>query len=166
MAGCVGHIHDPVLVRGKRDFFIIPEHFVCLLLVSSTIHPSPLIFLGNPPSQLSLPLLLIRPSPSPPLLNSTFGFNFSWGVYQEHYVNENIFPGAGLTEISWGGTIGAGSVFITGPFQSSMIRQFGTRPIVAVGIVISACGLVAASFVTKVWQLYLTQVSKRRGRKM
>ncbi|KAK5816731.1 major facilitator superfamily domain-containing protein [Linnemannia elongata] len=87
----------------------------------------------------------------------TFGFNFSWGVYQEHYVNENIFPGAGLTEISWAGTIGAGSVFITGPFQSSMIRRFGTRPIIATGIVISACGLVAASFVTKVWQLYLTQ---------
>ncbi|KAG0288821.1 hypothetical protein BGZ96_007443 [Linnemannia gamsii] len=86
-----------------------------------------------------------------------FGFNFSWGVYQEHYVNENIFPGAGLTDISWAGTIGAGSVFITGPFQSSMTRPFGTRPVIATGIVISACGLVLASFVTKVWQLYLTQ---------
>jgi MFS family permease len=77
-------------------------------------------------------------------------------------VNENIFSGAGLTDISWAGTIGAGSVFITGPFQSSMIRQFGTRPIIATGIVISACGLILASFVTKVWQLYLTQVSKAR----
>ncbi|KAG0377260.1 hypothetical protein BGX24_006441 [Mortierella sp. AD032] len=86
-----------------------------------------------------------------------FGFNFSWGVYQEHYVNENIFPGNGLTEISWAGTIGAGSVFITGPFQSSMIQQFGVRTIIATGIVISSCGLVLASFATQVWQLYLTQ---------
>lgn len=77
-------------------------------------------------------------------------------------MNENIFPGAGLTDISWAGTIGAGSVFITGPFQSSMIRSFGTRPIIATGIVISACGLVLASFATKVWQLYLTQVSRER----
>ncbi|KAF9923453.1 hypothetical protein FBU30_006514 [Linnemannia zychae] len=86
-----------------------------------------------------------------------FGFNFSWGVYQEHYLNENIFPGEGLTQISWAGTIGAGSVFITGPFQSSMIQKFGVRPIIATGIVISACGLVLASFATKIWHLYLTQ---------
>ncbi|KAF9911130.1 hypothetical protein EC991_004684 [Linnemannia zychae] len=86
-----------------------------------------------------------------------FGFNFSWGVYQEHYVNENIFPGQGLTDISWAGTIGAGSVFITGPFQSSMIRRFGVRPLIATGIVISSCGLVLASFANRVWQLYLTQ---------
>ncbi|KAF9104971.1 hypothetical protein BGX29_000945 [Mortierella sp. GBA35] len=86
-----------------------------------------------------------------------FGFNFSWGVYQEHYLNENIFPGEGLTQLSWVGTIGAGSVFITGPFQSSMIRRFGVRFIIAIGIVISACGLVLASFATQVWHLYLTQ---------
>ncbi|KAG0212804.1 hypothetical protein BGX33_003362 [Mortierella sp. NVP41] len=38
-----------------------------------------------------------------------------------------------------------------------MIRRFGVRFIIAIGIVISACGLVLASFATQVWHLYLTQ---------
>ncbi|KAG0279952.1 hypothetical protein BGZ95_011775 [Linnemannia exigua] len=83
-----------------------------------------------------------------------FGFNFSWGVYQEHYVNENIFPGNGLTEISWAGTIGAGSVFITGPFQSRMailpaltvpVQWFDKRRGFALGISVAGSGIGGAA---------------------
>ncbi|KAF9191802.1 hypothetical protein BGZ51_006686 [Haplosporangium sp. Z 767] len=96
--------------------------------------------------------------------SSGFGFNFSWGVYQEYYVKENIFPGATLSQVSWVGGIGASSVFLTGPFQTSMVSYFGLRPVIAAGIVISACGIILASFATTLWQLYLTQwFDKKRG---
>ncbi|KAF9581783.1 hypothetical protein BGW38_001082 [Lunasporangiospora selenospora] len=86
-----------------------------------------------------------------------FGFNFSWGVYQEYYVQNNIFPGSTLSQISWVGGIGAASIFITGPFQPSMVQRFGLWPVIAVGIVISGTGMILASFATEVWHVYLTQ---------
>ncbi|KFH64400.1 hypothetical protein MVEG_10225 [Podila verticillata NRRL 6337] len=86
-----------------------------------------------------------------------FGFNFSWGVYQEYYLAENIFPGATLSQVSWVGGIGASSVFLTGPFQASMTRRFGLRPMIAAGAVISSTGIILASFTKELWQLYLTQ---------
>ncbi|KAF9203629.1 hypothetical protein BGZ59_001518, partial [Podila verticillata] len=93
-----------------------------------------------------------------------FGFNFSWGVYQEYYLAENIFPGATLSQVSWVGGIGASSVFLTGPFQASMTRRFGLRPMIAAGAVISSTGIILASFTKELWQLYLTQwFNKRRG---
>ncbi|KAF9967081.1 hypothetical protein BGZ70_000177 [Mortierella alpina] len=86
-----------------------------------------------------------------------FGFNFSWGVYQEFYLREKIFGGATMSEVSWVGSIGASSMFLTGPIQSSMVRRFGLRPVIAVGIVISGCGVILASFAAALWQVYLTQ---------
>ncbi|KAG0033737.1 hypothetical protein BGZ81_007495 [Podila clonocystis] len=86
-----------------------------------------------------------------------FGFNFSWGVYQEYYLAENIFPGATLSQVSWVGGIGASSMFLTGPFQASMTRRFGIHTIIAAGAVISSSGIILASFTKDLWQLYLTQ---------
>ncbi|KAG0037638.1 hypothetical protein BGZ82_002132 [Podila clonocystis] len=86
-----------------------------------------------------------------------FGFNFSWGVYQEYYLAENIFPGATLSQVSWVGGIGASSVFLTGPIQASMTRRFGIHTVIAAGAVISSSGIILASFTKELWQLYLTQ---------
>ncbi|KAG0207713.1 hypothetical protein BGX28_001110 [Mortierella sp. GBA30] len=86
-----------------------------------------------------------------------WGFNFSWGVYQQYYLEDNIFPGATLSQISWAGGIGTASAFLTCPFQSSMVRRFGLRPVIAVGILISGCGIILASFANSLWQLFLTQ---------
>ncbi|KAG0001088.1 hypothetical protein BGZ65_003813 [Modicella reniformis] len=86
-----------------------------------------------------------------------YGFAFCWGIYQEHFIQENIFPGSTLSQLSWVGGIAVSSVFITGPFQAPMVRHFGLRPVIAAGILISSSGLVLASFASSLWQLYLTQ---------
>ncbi|KAF9410757.1 hypothetical protein BGZ94_001535, partial [Podila epigama] len=86
-----------------------------------------------------------------------FGFQFSWGVYQEYYLAENIFVGNTLSQVSWTGGIAAASVFLTGPFQASMTRRWGLWTVIATGAVISGCGMILASFTTSLWQLYLTQ---------
>ncbi|KAF9966924.1 hypothetical protein BGZ70_000724 [Mortierella alpina] len=38
-----------------------------------------------------------------------------------------------------------------------MVRRFGLRPVIAIGILICGCGIILASFATSLWQLYLTQ---------
>ncbi|KAF9286630.1 hypothetical protein BGZ68_002693 [Mortierella alpina] len=38
-----------------------------------------------------------------------------------------------------------------------MVRRFGLRPVIAVGVLICGCGMILASFATALWQLYLTQ---------
>ncbi|KAF9436185.1 hypothetical protein BGZ76_004601 [Entomortierella beljakovae] len=86
-----------------------------------------------------------------------WGFNFSWGVYQEYYIASETFQGSTLDNISWCGGIGAASVFLTTPFQSSLVSRIGLRKFIAIGIIISGSGMIAASFVKTIWQLYLTQ---------
>ncbi|KAK3825123.1 MAG: major facilitator superfamily domain-containing protein [Benniella sp.] len=86
-----------------------------------------------------------------------WGFNFSWGVFQQYYVENNVFPGATLSQISWSGGISTASVFLTCPFQTSMVSRFGLRPIIASGILISGSGMILASFAKTVPELYLTQ---------
>ncbi|KAG0005026.1 hypothetical protein BGZ80_011100 [Entomortierella chlamydospora] len=75
-----------------------------------------------------------------------WGFNFSWGVYQEYYVENDTFEGATLSQVSWCGGLGAASVFLTCPFQTQMVSRFGLRPVIATGIVISGFGMISASF--------------------
>ncbi|KAG0239203.1 hypothetical protein BGX31_002978 [Mortierella sp. GBA43] len=86
-----------------------------------------------------------------------WGFNFSWGVFQQYYVQNNIFPGATLSQVSWSGGISTASVFLTCPFQTSMVSRFGLRPIITAGIIICGSGMILASFARNVWELYLTQ---------
>ncbi|KAF9940738.1 hypothetical protein BGZ67_006914 [Mortierella alpina] len=38
-----------------------------------------------------------------------------------------------------------------------MVRRFGLRPVIAVGVLICGCGMILASFATTLWHLYLTQ---------
>ncbi|KAF8936935.1 major facilitator superfamily domain-containing protein [Dissophora ornata] len=86
-----------------------------------------------------------------------WGFNFSWGVYEQFYLQNDIFSGATLSQISWSGSIGTASVFLTTPFQSTMVTRFGLRPVIATGAVICGTGMILASFAKTFWQLYLTQ---------
>lgn len=45
-----------------------------------------------------------------------------------------------------------------------MARRFGLRPVIAAGAAISSTGLILASFTKELWQLYLTQVKKKKRR--
>ncbi|KAF9389689.1 hypothetical protein BGX21_011645 [Mortierella sp. AD011] len=87
----------------------------------------------------------------------SFAPNVTFGVYQAHFLEENTFPGASATEISWVGSIGTASMFILGPFVAPMTQLLGLRAVVAIGIVVSSLGLISSSFATQLWQLYITQ---------
>ncbi|KAI1291604.1 hypothetical protein EDD11_008840, partial [Mortierella claussenii] len=86
-----------------------------------------------------------------------FGPGVSFGVYQAYFLDQQTFPGAMPTDISWVGSIGAASMFIPGPFVAPMTRYLGVRLVVFIGIVIESLGFIIASFATQLWHLYLTQ---------
>ncbi|KAF8933175.1 hypothetical protein BGZ47_011002, partial [Haplosporangium gracile] len=86
-----------------------------------------------------------------------FGPNITFGVYQAHFIQNNIFPGALATDISWVGSIGTAAMFIPGPFVAPLTRLLGLKAVVAIGILLSSLGLILASFFTQLWHLYVTQ---------
>lgn len=89
----------------------------------------------------------------------TFGPNIVWGVHQEYHLKAQTFPGVVSTQLSWVGSIGTAAMFISGPFVAPMTRFLGLRAVVAIGILVCSAGLIAASFATELWHLYLSQVS-------
>ncbi|KAF8978021.1 hypothetical protein BGZ46_006877 [Entomortierella lignicola] len=86
-----------------------------------------------------------------------FGWLVVVGAFVIQFCQNNIFPGAKLSQIAWSGGIAGASIFITTPFQARMVAMFGVRKVVATGIVISGTGMILASFAKSLWHLYLTQ---------
>lgn len=86
-----------------------------------------------------------------------FAPNITFGVYQAYFLQENTFPGALPTDISWVGSIGTAAMFIPGPFVAPLTRLLGLKAVVAIGIAFASLGLILASFFTQLWHLYLTQ---------
>ncbi|KAF9370538.1 hypothetical protein CPB97_002669, partial [Podila verticillata] len=87
----------------------------------------------------------------------TFGPNITWGVHQEYHIKAETFPGVAAAQLSWVGSIGTAAMFISGPFVAPMTRFLGLRAVVAIGIFVCSAGLIAASFATELWHLYLSQ---------
>jgi hypothetical protein len=86
-----------------------------------------------------------------------FAPNITFGVYQAYFLQDNTFPGALPTEISWVGSIGTAAMFIPGPFVAPLTHLLGLKAVVAIGIALASLGLILASFFTQLWHLYLTQ---------
>ncbi|KAF9996410.1 hypothetical protein BGZ80_006837 [Entomortierella chlamydospora] len=83
------------------------------------------------------------------------GIMFSWGIFQQLYKTE-IFPGQ-VSAVSWIGTSAFGCMYILGGFTSLFAARIGYRKMILAGSFFVSGGLIAASFATKVWHLYLTQ---------
>ncbi|KAF9360673.1 hypothetical protein BGX26_008176 [Mortierella sp. AD094] len=83
------------------------------------------------------------------------GIMFSWGIFQQLYKTE-IFPGQ-VSAVSWIGTSAFGCMYILGGFCSLFAARIGYRKMIFAGSIFVSGGLIAASFATEVWHLYLSQ---------
>ncbi|KAG0346907.1 hypothetical protein BG005_000460 [Podila minutissima] len=83
------------------------------------------------------------------------GIMFSWGIFQQLYSND-IFPGQ-ASAVSWIGTLSFGFMYICGSVFSLFGARIGYRKMICTGSFFVGGGLVAASFATEIWQLYLSQ---------
>ncbi|KAF9386869.1 hypothetical protein CPB97_003234 [Podila verticillata] len=83
------------------------------------------------------------------------GIMFSWGIFQQLY-STDIFPGK-ASSVSWIGTLAFGFMYICGGCFSMFAARIGYRKMICTGSFLVGGGLIAASFSTEIWQLYLSQ---------
>ncbi|KAI9220423.1 major facilitator superfamily domain-containing protein [Blastocladiella britannica] len=85
-----------------------------------------------------------------------FGIQLSFGVFQAWYPRHD-FLDASPAQLSLAGSLGPGSMFVTGIVAGRLTEIYGARPIMFAGMLIMTTGLILASFATQLWHLYLTQ---------
>ncbi|KAF4556906.1 MFS-type transporter-like protein 17 [Elsinoe fawcettii] len=87
----------------------------------------------------------------------TWGINSSYGVFLAHYLSTNVFPGATYLQYAFVGSLSISCALLLSPIATITTREFGTRTTLLIGTVLEAGSLIAASFATEIWHLFLTQ---------
>lgn len=90
---------------------------------------------------------------------STFswGANSSFGVYLANFITSNKYPDATDLDFAFVGGLSFGIGLMGSPIPTLLIKRFPYQAVIIFGAFIQAGGLVAASFATKTWHLYLSQ---------
>ncbi|KAF9917273.1 hypothetical protein BX616_001530 [Lobosporangium transversale] len=79
-----------------------------------------------------------------------------YGVYQDRYITHE-YNTASTFELSWIGTLNVVGMNLLGPFTGQFADHFGYRISALLGAVIMGASLIATSFATEIWQLYICQ---------
>ena len=87
----------------------------------------------------------------------TWGLNSSYGVFLAHYLANDTFPGASSLDYAFVGSLSISCGFLVSPIGTIGVRMFGTKPTMMLGVVLQSASLIAASFATEIWHLFLTQ---------
>ncbi|ORY78994.1 major facilitator superfamily domain-containing protein [Protomyces lactucae-debilis] len=84
-----------------------------------------------------------------------WGFSNAFGVFQTYY--EIQFPDSSASVIALIGSLQACLIEGTGMLVGVFVDRYGMRPVMLVGAILQVGALLAASFSTKIWHLYLSQ---------
>lgn len=84
------------------------------------------------------------------------GFGASWGVYQRLFIVEETFPGATNFQLSLVATVSFGVMIVSNVFVGPLSDRIEPRWMFLLGSIGMGCALLAASFATQVWHMYLT----------
>ncbi|CAD6567853.1 MAG: hypothetical protein CYPHOPRED_002145 [Cyphobasidiales sp. Tagirdzhanova-0007] len=87
----------------------------------------------------------------------TWGINSAFGVFLSFYLDNDYFPGATPLQFAFVGGLSLSCAMAVGPVSNFITKRYGTRWTMAFGSLFLAGGQIAAGFVTKIWQLFLTQ---------
>ncbi|KAF9153842.1 hypothetical protein BG015_002510 [Linnemannia schmuckeri] len=79
-----------------------------------------------------------------------------YGVYQDQYITHD-YNTSSTFQLAWVGTLNVVGMDLTGPITGQFADHFGYRISAFVGALIMGASLVATSFSTQVWQLYIFQ---------
>ncbi|KAI8805391.1 major facilitator superfamily domain-containing protein [Cladochytrium replicatum] len=85
------------------------------------------------------------------------GIQYSWGVYQSHFLLQNTFNGISQPVLSFVGTLATGTLYLFGMISGRLAERFGFRTMLSIGSLLIVGSLVLASFATELWHLLLTQ---------
>ena len=81
----------------------------------------------------------------------------AFGIYLAHYIQADTFPDTAETTYAFIGGLAIGQITFIAPLVTHLGKRFGTRPTLAVGIVLETAALIGSSFTKQVWQLFLAQ---------
>lgn len=84
-----------------------------------------------------------------------WGLSNAWGIFQTYYETE--YPDTSPSVISLIGSLQAAMIEGTGMLVGVLMEKYGLRKVMVVGAVLEVVALLATSFCTAVWQLYLAQ---------
>ncbi|KAF2761884.1 MFS general substrate transporter [Pseudovirgaria hyperparasitica] len=87
----------------------------------------------------------------------TWGMNSAYAVFLAHYLSTNTFPGATRLEYALIGGLSISTALLISPIATTTTRLFGTRTTLFIGIFFETASFIGASFVTRIWQLFLSQ---------
>ncbi|KMP05131.1 hypothetical protein CIRG_04812 [Coccidioides immitis RMSCC 2394] len=87
----------------------------------------------------------------------TWGIISTYGVYLAEYLSHNRFPEARPLDYALIGGFNFSVAMIFAPFVTILARETGARFTMGLGVVFLVSGFVAASFVKRLWQLYISQ---------
>ncbi|KAF2223171.1 major facilitator superfamily domain-containing protein [Elsinoe ampelina] len=92
------------------------------------------------------------------LINAhTWGINSSYGVFLSHYLTTNLYPSSSPLQFAFVGSLSISCALLLSPLATITTREYGTRTTLLIGTALEAGSLIAASFASEMWHLFLTQ---------
>ncbi|KAE8363587.1 major facilitator superfamily domain-containing protein [Aspergillus caelatus] len=92
------------------------------------------------------------------LMNAhTWGINSAYGVFLSYYLSSDVFPGTTALEYAFVGGLSISCATLVSPLATYLDRRISTQLVLSIGTVLETLSLITTSFVTKNWQLFLSQ---------
>ncbi|KAH8904073.1 MFS transporter, MCP family, solute carrier family 16, member 6 [Coniochaeta sp. PMI_546] len=87
----------------------------------------------------------------------SWGVTASFGVYLSEYLSIRRFPEARPFDYGYIGGLNFTFAMLLAPLATYLTRRFGMRPVMLTGSLLQCSGYIVASFVERIWHLYLSQ---------
>ncbi|KEY68597.1 hypothetical protein S7711_05779 [Stachybotrys chartarum IBT 7711] len=81
----------------------------------------------------------------------------SYSVYLAHYLSHSLFPEARPLDYALVGGFNFAFALLVAPVATLLMRCYGVKAPMFLGVVLLPVGFVSASFATRAWHLYLSQ---------
>lgn len=92
------------------------------------------------------------------LINAhTWGVNAAWGVFLAYFRSRETFVRATQLQYALIGGLSISQALIISPLVGTFNERLGTRLTLLIGTILISCSLLASSFATQVWHLFLAQ---------
>ncbi|KAF2483545.1 major facilitator superfamily domain-containing protein [Neohortaea acidophila] len=88
---------------------------------------------------------------------STWGVNSAYGVFLAYFLSHSTFSGASRLEYALIGGLSISQSLFISPLIGLCNEKLGTRISLLIGAMLVSVSLLASSFTTRIWQLFLSQ---------
>lgn len=92
------------------------------------------------------------------LINAhTWGVNSAWGVFLAHFLSRSTFATATHLQYALIGGLSISQALLVSPLVAVANEKLGTRISLLIGSLLVSVSMLASSFATQAWQLFLSQ---------